>query len=271
MQEVIEGFERTRPQVPNSKLPRAIHKPSTLATIERRHSYTSGEAAHAKLRASENVEYSTNEIEKMVKDEISNMQEKINSLRENLSKCSHGIEMIQREQSGIFHRYEVFLGRCTPDMRGKKHKKESVHFPPLSQKTSLISNGAKPGGHEEADKSSMISNIKKIARKRSNELALRETEPGDEADESRDKTIVKQTTSSEETRKSARLNKARDVVRRAAAQHFRKREKSASQPSEIQDILKQETIHKSDSKIAQILRAHDKMAKVEKVSNSQKK
>ena len=270
MPELDVGFERPHPQVSNSKLPRAIHKPSTLATIERRHSYTSGEAVHAKQRTGENVDYSPQDIEKMVKDEINNMKGKINTLLDNLSQCTHGIEMIQKEQNDIFHKYEAFLSRRTPDMRSKKHKKEAVHFPPLNHKTSLVGSGAKHGGQEGADTSPMISNIKKIARKRSNELALRETEMGDDADEARDKSTVKQTSSNEETRKSARI-KAREAVRRAAAQHFKRREKSATQPSEIQDVLKQETIHNSDSKIAQVLRAHDTMAKVGKVSKNQKK
>ena len=196
------------------------------------------------------------------------MKGKINVLMENLSQCSHGIEMIQKEQNDIFHKYETYLNRRTPDFKSKKNQKESVRFPALSQKTSLVGNGAKHGEHEETD-TSPISNIKKIARRRSNELAQRETETGNDADESRDRPTVRQT-SNEELRKSARLI-ARDAVRRAAAQHFRKREKSATQPSEIQDMLKQETIHNSDSKIAQMLRAHDTMAKNGKVSKGQKK
>lgn len=265
MQELIDGLERSHPYAINSKLPRAVHKPSILAAMDRQHNHTSGEMAQQKQQSGEDFEYSAHDIEKLVKDQIYNIQDKIDSLRDNLSKCSQGLEVIQQEQCDLFERYEIFLGRGTPDSNGRKRHKEGVTLPPISQRTCLTTSDAK-GGHNEWE-FSMISNIKKIARKRSNEQALRETE-SDVLKESHNEISIKQTASNEELRKSTRLNKAREAVRRAAVQHFRKREKSAAHSTESQDTLTKEILRKGESTIAHIIRAHDKLAKT---TESQKK
>ena len=245
--------------------------------MERRHSgrsYTWGDSSRSSPRSEPALEITSYDVERLVKNEINNMQEKINALKESLFKCSHGIEMIQREQSDIFQRYEAFIGHCTPDMKEKKQHslhKEGFTLPPINQWTTLThSNGN--GSHDDTDKTTMISNIKKIARKRSNELALRETDH--DAARSCDINIAKQTTSNEELRrheeirKGARIIKAKEAVRRVAAQHIRKREMSATQPRESKEVIKTETGYKIDPKIVKVLREHDE--KVKSSKNSKK-
>ena len=251
-QELIDGFERTHPRVSNSKLPRAVHKPSTLAIIDRRHSYTGGEISHPTHKMGVESDLTGQEIEKLVKEEMLGVQEKLKSLKENLSRCSHDIEMIQREQSDIFQRYEAYIGRNTPDLKGKKHcaiQKDGLTLPPINQRATLTNNGGN-GGHDMTDKATKISNIKKIARKRSNELAMREADPN-AVKGSWDINLAKQTTSDEDLQKFSKLNKSKEAVRRAIVQSLRMREKSAKQSRLNQQMFDPENKRTDEVKMRQ--------------------
>ena len=262
IQELINGFERTHPRVTHSKLPRAIHKPSVLATIDRRHSYTWGEQYQPVHRTGADIDLSGHEVEKLVKEEISNVQEKINSLKDSLTKCSHDIEMIQREQTDIFQRYDILISRNTPDLKSKKQlvQKEGLTLPPINQRATLTNNCK---NDELMDKATKISHIKKIARKRSNELAMREADI--EVDKaSQEVKATQHMAANQEARKSSKLQKSKEAIRRAIVQSLRKREKSATNSHQNRQTPTADTVHESDSKLTQVLHVHDTSAKPSK-------